>query len=356
MTKFINQKDLEQKAQGNWSKILVALAPNFFETVLQVRIGTKTTCPACARPNGFRLFRDFDTTGGGICDSCGARPTGIALLRWAMQKDFLEVLNDIAGVLGGGDFRVTPTQRRASEVQASKARDIEDKVARARLNAAYSTSLAACISGGSLVQRYLGFRGIDHRLLELAPKVVRYHPVMSYLHGDGSRENFPAMLARVTSADGTPVTLHRTYLDPLTGGKAKVSEPKKLMSHTSVTTLMGSAIRLSPEGDVLGVAEGIETAYAVMQATGIPCWATVSAIFMESFVPPETVKRVIVFADKDRSMTGQNAATRLVEALWSKGFKASIELPPQEIPEDSKGIDWLDVLNREGVAAFPKVA
>ena len=356
MSKFIDQKAIEYNARGQWGNILRALAPNFFCDVLDVRIGTKTTCPGCGRPHGFRFFRDFDETGGGICDGCGARPSGIALLRWACEKDFFEVLKDVASLLGGGEFKVTPAQRALAVAKSEKSTEIEDKAIRGRLTTAYTMSGAACLPPGKLAQRYLLSRGIDPRLLELAPKEMRFHKMMSYLHTDGSRENFPAMLARVRAPDGTPVTLHRTFLDAISGEKANVSEPKKLMSHTSLTSLSGAAIRLAPVSDIMGVTEGIETGYACMQATDLPVWATISAVFMENFIPPEGVKRVVVFADKDRSLTGQNAATKLVENLWSKGIKASIELPTYEIPDKKKGIDWLDVLNEYGVGAFPKVA
>jgi hypothetical protein len=75
---------------------------------------------------------------------------------------------------------------------------------------------------------------------------------------------------------------------------------------------------------------------------------------MESFVPPENIKRVFVFADKDKSETGLTSAKKLVETLWALGIQASIQLPPSEISEGSKGFDWLDEYLLNGTSKFPK--
>ena len=68
---------------------------------------------------------------------------------------------------------------------------------------------------------------------------------------------------------------------------------------------------------------------------------------------------VIVFSDKDRPSKehprghGQEASIRLVERMWAMGKKAMAITPKGEIPEGEKSLDWLDILNRDGVAGFP---
>ena len=65
-------------------------------------------------------------------------------------------------------------------------------------------------------------------------------------------------------------------------------------------------------------AKGIETALAIIEATGLPAWATGNAHLLETFVPPPGVSQVLVFSDKDRpsrqhpSGHGQEAARGLV--------------------------------------------
>jgi hypothetical protein len=149
------------------------------------------------------------------------------------------------------------------------------------------------------------------------------------------------MVALVTDTDGVPVTVHRTYLTS-DGRKAPVAEPKKLMAYPS-DRLVGGAIRLFPPTPALGVAEGIETALAVHRRTGMPVWSTVSAGLLARFEPPAGTSLVVVWADRDRSGTGEAAALTLRERLLKRGISVAVHLPPGPIPAGAKGIDWADV-------------
>jgi hypothetical protein len=44
----------------------------------------------------------------------------------------------------------------------------------------------------------------------------------------------------------------------------------------------------------------------------------------------------------------------LAERLWKCGIQAGVELPPIDIPDGKKGIDWLDI--HAGVSALQKAA
>lgn len=182
---------------------------------------------------------------------------------------------------------------------------------------------------------------------------VRFHPSMAFYEKGMLIGRFPGIMACVTAPDGTPVTIHRTFLTD-DGHKAPVESPKKLCPHASYRPLQGAAIRLFPATDTLAVAEGIETALAVTEMTGIPCWATVTAGLMAEFVPPPGIKRVTIYADKDSPSKfhpaghGQEAAKALAERLWKSGIRAGVELPPVEIPNGKKGVDWLEYLEDSG--------
>lgn len=78
------------------------------------------------------------------------------------------------------------------------------------------------------------------------------------------------MLALVTDDEGRIVTLHRTYLTP-EGIKAPVEAPKKLYAGGA----RGGLIRLGEPSDVLGIAEGIETALSARTLFKIPVWSDV---------------------------------------------------------------------------------
>ena len=130
---------------------------------------------------------------------------------------------------------------------------------------------------------------------------------------------------------------------------------KKLTTLASDTTLNGAAIRLGAPGEVLGVAEGIETALSVYTATGLPTWSTICANGMEHFVPPAGVKVVLIWADKDRSETGAKAAKVLARRLREEGILGVILTIEKPIPTEAKGLDWNDILREDGAEAFPVV-
>jgi putative DNA primase/helicase len=143
----------------------------------------------------------------------------------------------------------------------------------------------------------------------------------------------PAMIAMVTGPDGAASTLHRTYLTA-DGRKAPVEEPRRMMPGTIAR---GSAIRLAPIGDALGIAEGIETALSVSALFDIPCWAAVNAAMLTAWQPPFEVKRIIIFADNDASYSGQAAAYALARRLGSQDYAVEVRVPVES------GTDWNDV-------------
>ena len=94
---------------------------------------------------------------------------------------------------------------------------------------------------------------------------------------------------------------------------------------------------------MLAVAEGIETALAVHEITGQPCWATISSTIMESFVPPPGVTTVTIYADNDEPdakgrRAGQDAAAKLTERLRAEGYTVRV------VQSICPGTDIYDVL------------
>lgn len=204
------------------------------------------------------------------------------------------------------------------------------------------------------VEQYLLNRGID--LLSISESVsdsIRYLPSAYYRNEEtGRTESYPAMLSAVRDSDGRLVTVHRTFLTP-DGWKAPIATPKRLMALPEGSTISGAAIRLGKPEDVLCIAEGVETALSVMCGTGYPCWAAISANGMKDVWIPEGVKTVLIFADKDRTKTGAEAAETLRARLAQEGRLAVIVQIADEIPEGAKGLDWNDILRAKGVEAFP---
>lgn len=109
-------------------------------------------------------------------------------------------------------------------------------------------TLAAC---------YLASRGIT---LEI-PSDIRFHPGLMH---KPTNQTLPAMASAIRNVKGEIQAIHRTYLD-LDGQKAKVITPKM-----SLGPLQGCAIQLAEPGEILGLAEGIETALSAMQMSELP--------------------------------------------------------------------------------------
>ena len=339
------------RAHGRWDRILAALAPTL-EPAL-ARPGRHVPCPIHGGKDGFRVFRDVADTGGGICNTCGAQPDGFALLMWVNQWEFPTSLRAVARWLGLDleTDRPLPPPRSATTGRSATppTASMTDNRRRYRLQQTWEAALPLWDRRALPARRYLNRRGL---VLGLYPETLRLHPALPYYDSAGVElGHWPALLAVVADALGQPVTLHRTYLTS-SGAKAPVDSPKKLMAYPSDRVLIGGAIRLTPAGPVLGVAEGIETAPAVHHATALPIWAAVSAALLAQFQPPAEVREVLLWADRDRSGAGQGAAAMLAERLNTAGRAVRLLLPSGPIPAGAKGVDWLDILNAVGGAAI----
>lgn len=352
---YIDAQDVKRRASGNWDNLIRRLAPSLAFAL--DKPGKHGPCPVHGgKGDGFRFYKDVNETGGGHCNTCGGFPDGFALIGWATGDSFKQVLSDVAEILGGADVQ---NNRPAPAVPSKPKVDpaVEDASIRQRLSSVYASALPLTHPKAEPARLYLKARGFT-----LLPQMLRLHPGLIWQDIEGNRAGpFPTLIALVVDPKERGVTLHRTYLTP-DGKKAPVPSVKKLMSHPSYVSLQGSAIRLFPEAKTIGVCEGIETAIAVTEATGIPCWPLVSATFMPSFLPPQGVERVIVFADKNSPSKmhpnghGQEAAHALRMNLWAKHIKCSVEIPPSPIPDGAKDIDWCDEFVRNGRASFSALA
>lgn len=334
---------ISDDAKGLWAEILSELAPELTPAIEAG--GNHVPCPVHGGKDGFRVFNDFQATGGGVCNTCGSFPRGVKLLAWIRQVTPREAARMIHQWFEG-DRVGQATERRAriafKEPDPSKAR------------ASILGIWAGCRGiRGSVAEQYLVKRGIP---LSALSRRLRFHPGLAYFEKIDDRwrrtGTFPAMIAAIQLPDDRGVCLHRTYLSAQ-GAKANVASPKKMTMRTALSR--GGAIRLFAPREVLAVAEGIETALAVRAATGLPAWAAVSATLMESLEVPAVVREVHVFADKDENGRGLRAAEVLAKRLRRAGLEAHVHLPTGRVPSGSKGIDWLDVYVSEGAAAFPSV-
>jgi len=150
--------------------------------------------------------------------------------------------------------------------------------------AALQIWLAAAPAPGSVVESYLRHRGIT-----LPPPPSLRCGTRQHL----DRYPMPAMIAAVQRPDGKVVAVQSTLLTSA-GRKACVST-----SRINTGALGAGAVRLGKATDVLGLAEGVETALSAMQMTNVPMWACLGVSRMHRVELPETVRELHLFGDND---------------------------------------------------------
>lgn len=363
MKKFKYDKDkVKFQASGQWGYILGNLCPELSEALQKA--GKHTWCPNPGHRgkhgDAFRLFKDFEATGGGICNTCGVKADGLSLIMWLTGWTFSETLEAVAHTIGLEPDQELPQRRKIRQVPRVDTSAADKKKAEsfcASLNRTWNRSLPLDHPEAEPVRLYLARRGLNTGHL---PATLRFHPGLAYFDAEQEKitGTWPAMVALVQDIDGKPITLHRTYLTS-DGHKAPVGSAKKLMSYPDIDRdLSGAAIRLGPAAPYMGVAEGLETGLSVQQVTGMSMWVTISNVLMEKVKLPTECRMAFAWADKDRAGSqgyepGQRSAKIFVQKQWNEGRKASVLLPGLELGGD-KSVDWNDVLLREGPNGFPQ--
>uniref|UniRef100_E6QW68 Putative DNA primerase n=1 Tax=mine drainage metagenome TaxID=410659 RepID=E6QW68_9ZZZZ len=339
-------KEIKQLASGRWASIVASLAPQLGQAI--ERSPRHVPCPAHGGVDGFRLFKDFDETGGGVCNSCGIKHDGYTLLIWANGWDFKTTHRAIQELLtGNGANQYRPLI--APRCVVKKA-EVDTESIRETLNHVWRQSVPLSDPEARPARMYFASRGIgllDYRKID--SDMIRFVPNLEYYEEGKLLGTTPAIVTMMCDASGRPSTIHRTYITH-DGAKAAVQAPKKMMRHGADNLFGGMRIAAQGNSKILAVTEGIETALAVMGAFKLPVWAAGNAHLLENFAPPKGVD-VVIYADKDRPSKqhpeghGQSSAKALLKRLWGEGIKASIKLPDAEIPQGKKSVDWLDVIS-----------
>ena len=173
--------------------------------------------------------------------------------------------------------------------------------------------------------------GIASGLSRTAPHKIKF--VIDFV--DGARNDVVKIYL-----DGTLKVTGTTWedyyrFDPEQAGNGnQVPTVKKLTR--AAGPLTGSSIRLyAPCNGHIGIAEGIETALAAQQASGVPTVAAYCAANLSSWRWPTGTHRIVVFADNDK--TGRDAAERLRVRAHLAGVRCEILAP------STCGTDWCDV-------------
>lgn len=307
------EKDINEESRGQWRTILTALGVD--EKFMRNRHGP---CPMCGGKDRYR-FDDVDGNGTYFCSKCGSG-TGVRLVMGINNVDFRGAVKLIRSVMPKAfEQKAHEKKKDAKKVDAEKM---------ALMKAAWKASVPTSRSDDAGL--YLARRGLE---IPNGVDVLRTHPGLEYRDSDGKVVgSYPCMIAAIREPSGKPVGIHRTWL--YDGKKAPVEQPKKSFGKSTAT----SAIMLYTAREVLGVAEGIETAIAAHMMFKIPVWSLISASQMERWSWPATVRKLIVFGDADDSFTGQKAAYTLGYRAKSKGLDVEVHIPQHH------NVDWNDIL------------
>lgn len=306
--------DAAEAARGKWRGILPAFG-------IDRRYLTKNhgPCPMCGGKDRF-IFDDKEGRGTYYCNHCKAG-TGFQLIAsvkgWSMKQVYEEV-----GKMVGTIDKIEEPKQAMTEQQRREA-----------LNKTWNE--ARQIREGDETSSYLQNRtgGVWFS------SALRTHPALWHPEAN---QTFPAMVAKITDIDNKPVSIHRTYI--LGGKKAPTAKTKMLMAGTIPD---GSAIRLLPYDNILGIAEGIETALSASTIFDVPVWAAISGAIMAKWKPPLNVEKIVIFGDNDLNYIGQLTAYKLAYALrreYEGQYDITVAIP------NIRGADWNDVLTINGTA------
>jgi hypothetical protein len=152
------------------------------------------------------------------------------------------------------------------------------------------------------------------------------------------------MVALVEHVEHGAVAVHLTYLAVDGSMQARV-EPRK----RSLGPVGGGSVRLAPAGELLMVAEGIETAASAMQARALPAWAALSTSGLIALVLPPMVRTVVILADNDENGAGEGAARIAAQRWLAEGRRVRTAMPTEP------GTDANDVLLGRGHAHIDEV-
>jgi hypothetical protein len=167
----------------------------------------------------------------------------------------------------------------------------------------------------TLVECYFTGRGFTfpHR----GEEAIRFHP-----HCPFKGERVPTMVALLRDTrTNEPCGIHRTALLP------NGHDRDRVLGRAMLGRASGAAIKISPDDAVtlgIGIAEGVETALAIILSGWRPVWAAASASGIAQFPLLSGIEELTIFADRDG--VGQQAAQKCAQR-WRDADRLATILP-----------------------------
>ncbi len=202
----IEAKEVKERARGQWIGILEALAGDDLGPAIN-KLGSHVPCPRHDSPDGFRLFRDAPDTGGGVCSTCGHFSDGFALLQWLHGWSFVETLKAVAREVGLDVDGEIPAPRQVARKVVDLRPKRDPEVLQRSIRRVWDEAVELTHPRAAPVVEYLLKRGLWRRggldVRQFGSGEVLAHPSLPYYEDGKLQGHYPAMVARVSAADGT---------------------------------------------------------------------------------------------------------------------------------------------------------
>jgi hypothetical protein len=169
----------------------------------------------------------------------------------------------------------------------------------------WQASLPGSDDRSEVLRDYFECRG-----LLTVPPSVRYLPETSHMIAGVQRPS-----------DGKLITVQMTPISATARRGERRTFPK--------AKLGAGAVRLQPAAEIMGIAEGVETALSAQQIFRMPVWASLGSSRLDKVELPPEVREVHIFGDNDRP--GRNAADKAAELHHRLGRKATMHFPEGDL-------------------------
>ncbi|CAA6815258.1 MAG: Unknown protein [uncultured Thiotrichaceae bacterium] len=348
---------VQGNASGRWFEIFQALDTRLSKAASNA--GGHVPCPAgIGGSDSFRFEISSNTDGHAFSNQADNRKLsdGFGVLIWLNGWSFPDTLKRVADYLDDNRGRVsTQPTTTTPDTEGWKRKAVALKRMLDR---------AASVPNES-VRAYYYNRGLE-LAAGIASPSLWYHKGVSIsyrgqtIKDGGSWVTVPAIIGRMSGSQGwtgaqiirltkdgyKASEFMRDAIEQATGTRPEQVSDKQLLK--TVPNMSGSAVRLGKAESTLCVGEGLETMLAVALALDTRSVASAgTAVLLERLEIPPQVNRLLIFADKDRTERGLQAAEVLRDRVKDQ-MEVKILLPPSPVPGDAKGIDWLDDIKNLG--------
>ena len=197
------------------------------------------------------------------------------------------------------------------ENRHSAGRNAENEIWRTKVD----DILASCQSTlGTPVEQYLRTtRGIG----ATPPDCIRYRP--------SAFKSFGALVALATDVEGEVLAVQQIYLTEQ-GTKAPVDVVKRTNKAVDMWAEK-AAVRFPGPGPLI-LAEGVETAMSIWQATGRETWACLGIANIGRAPVPDSAPVVIARDGDEPGSKADRALVQAVNALRARGHSVCVAVPP----------------------------